>query len=240
VTTPPPQGQQPGNDSGEESGEPADYDPYRFGAPSPNPFGYPSSAPGQAPPPPAWDPAGPNPPPYGGYPPTSGGYPGANPGQYPPPDGGYPGGGYPSGPPNGGYPGGYPGGPNPPPNPYQYNQSPYNAQQNQYQYPGAPAAKNTKANVALILGIISIPFSIFSLLDLPVAIVGIIFGVLGARASQRGLGGRNKAIWGLILAVIGLILAILLTVFVAHRWHDCSQIYDTGSHDWGTCMSNGN
>lgn len=234
-------------DSPVELSKPAepDFDPYRFGRPSPNPFGYPSSLPGQAPPTPPADslgypPPGSYPPPYAGptqypgsqYPGSQ--YPGAN--QYPgngqyPGDNQYP----PAAPysPPGSYSpygsGGYP-----PPGPYgaQYPAPPNNP------YP-SPDTGNGKAVAGLVLGILAIVFFWVSFFDLPFIVLGIVFGVLGLNAAKRNGRGRAMAIAGVTCALVGLVGATIFTVFLLHRVQTCSDRYGSGTHAYDTCLNDG-
>jgi hypothetical protein len=65
-----------------------------------------------------------------------------------------------------------------------------------------------------VLGIISLPAAILSLLDIPIAILGIIFGAVGiAKANKIGGKGKGAAVAGLICGVIGLILAVALFIY---------------------------
>jgi hypothetical protein len=70
---------------------------------------------------------------------------------------------------------------------------------------------NGLAVAGLVLGIIAIPASILTLLDIPIGVLGIIFGGVGiAKANKIGGKGKGMAVAGLICGAIGLILAIAL------------------------------
>lgn len=65
--------------------------------------------------------------------------------------------------------------------------------------------KNGRSTASLVLGIVSLfvnPLAIAT-------IFGIIFGILGLRASSA-MGGRNKAIVGIILSVVGFFVGIIV------------------------------
>jgi hypothetical protein len=70
---------------------------------------------------------------------------------------------------------------------------------------------NGLAVAGLVLGIISLPAVVLSLLDVPIAILGIIFGAVGLSKAKK-LGGKNKgmAMAGLICGIIGLIASVAL------------------------------
>lgn len=73
---------------------------------------------------------------------------------------------------------------------------------------------NGLAVAGLVLGIISLPAVVLSLLDIPIALLGIIFGGIGlAKASKIGGKGKGMAMAGLICGVIGLILSIALFIW---------------------------
>lgn len=70
---------------------------------------------------------------------------------------------------------------------------------------------NGLAVAGLVLGIISLPASIFTLIDIPIAILGIIFGGVGiSKANKIGGKGKGMAIAGLICGVLGLIISVAL------------------------------
>jgi hypothetical protein len=207
------------------STQPEPFDPYRFGPPGPNPYGYPEypmappgAGQGENVPAPSYPPPG-SPPPYGasatqphfGAGPTQPPY-GAGPTQPP----------YGAGaaqPPYQQYPTAYP-----PPAAHQY---------------AAPRTGNGRAIAALVLGILSIVFAFLSILDIPLFVLGIIFGVLGLRAAKRGAGGRNMAVWGLTCAIIGGVLCLAFTGFVTKRIVDCGNKYDSGTVAYEDCVRTG-
>jgi hypothetical protein len=130
-------------------------------------------------------------PPYNPQYPPSGGYPPQQPGGYYPPSGGYP--------PQ--QPGGY----YPAPEAYQQAQP--------YGYPGAPVAQPETgggfAIAGLILGIVSIPISVFAICGYITAVLGLIFSILGRRAPSK----RMMATIGIVLSILGFIAAIISSVF---------------------------
>ena len=73
-------------------------------------------------------------------------------------------------------------------------------------------AKDRKgfALAALILGIVAVAISCLNFLDIPIAILAIIFGILGLKSSKRGM-----ALAGLILGAAGLIIAIVVIIIAA-------------------------
>lgn len=82
------------------------------------------------------------------------------------------------------------------------NTTPVAPQQPQYQQ--APPS-NTMATASLVLGIVSL---VANLLLVP-TILGLIFGIVGLNRAPR-LGGRNKAIVGIVLSVVGAVIGISL------------------------------
>jgi hypothetical protein len=70
---------------------------------------------------------------------------------------------------------------------------------------------NGLAVAGLVLGIISLPAVILSIFDVPIALLGIIFGGVGiAKANKIGGKGKGMAIAGLACGVLGLILSVAL------------------------------
>lgn len=204
----------------EQPDGPLDFDPYRFGRPDhPVPPEY--APPGYVPPPQqqspsGWPPSSPTGyPTQQGYPPAPGGQPG-----YPPPPGqqsGYPGGyqaysGYGANP-------GYP----PPPPGYGY---------------GTAKTGNTKATVAMVLGILSIVFCWLSLFDLLLIVPAIVLGALGRGDSKRypERGGRGPATAGLVCGLVAIVLAASLTVFAYSRVKTCIDSYNANSTAYNHCV----
>jgi hypothetical protein len=138
-------------------------------------------------------------PPPGGYGPPPGGY-GPPPGGYGPPGGAPPGGGY--GPPPGyGQPPGY----GPPPGGFGP------------QMPVGPQF-NPLAITSMVLGILSIPSCCCWFAGAPLAIAGLVLGVVGLqkiRANPQTWRGGGMAVAGIVMASIGILLALgaLFTTF---------------------------
>ncbi|MCW2603773.1 MAG: conserved rane protein of unknown function [Pseudonocardiales bacterium] len=135
-------------------------------------------------------------------------------------------------------------------NPNPYGQNPYAQPQppNPYGAPGYPQqyappyfpptpARNGLATAAMVLGIISIPGALFSFFDLPIAIVGLILGIVALKKSKALHGiGHGAALAGVITSIIGLVLATIVSVYLVNRMQDCST-YEFGSTDWSTCVT---
>ncbi|ADU30948.1 DUF4190 domain-containing protein [Evansella cellulosilytica] len=83
--------------------------------------------------------------------------------------------------------------------------------------------QNGKAIAGLVLGICSIVFIIFWLFGIIIAVVGLVFSLLGLseikRTKQRG---RKMAIAGLVCSIIGLLLPILLIIFSLSAYSNLS------------------
>lgn len=70
-----------------------------------------------------------------------------------------------------------------------------------------PGDRRGLSIASLVFGILSLCGSIFWFCSGPLAIVGVVLGVLSLRSS-----GRNMALAGIILSVIGIILAIVFII----------------------------
>jgi hypothetical protein len=165
--------------------------------------------------------------PPGGYGPPGGGPPGYPPGGggggYGPPGGGPPGG---YGPPGGGPPG-YgppPGGPpgygQPPGGPPGYGPPPgggFGPPPGGFGPPGGPMMMggprfNPLALTSMILGILSIPMCCCQALSVPLAIAGLVLGIIGLtkiRANPQGWKGGGMAIAGIATSSVGIILSLI-------------------------------
>lgn len=72
---------------------------------------------------------------------------------------------------------------------------------------------NAKSLISFVLGIISVPLSIFGLISIPFAIVGILFGVLGLKEMNKtDQSGRGIAISGLICSSFTILISV--TIFI--------------------------
>lgn len=68
------------------------------------------------------------------------------------------------------------------------------------------------AVAALVLGIIGIVFSWFPLLAVPLAIIGMILGIVARKNAVNTAQPTNMATAGLVVSVIGIAISILITV----------------------------
>ncbi len=104
-------------------------------------------------------------------------------------------------------------GPPPPPSPWS---APPGAEVNPYQSPQAagtawqpPQRRNGMAVASIVLGATSIPFMCCcSFLGMPLAVAGLVTGILGLKSTDRGL-----AIGGIVLSSIGLLLTAASVVW---------------------------
>lgn len=71
---------------------------------------------------------------------------------------------------------------------------------------------NGMAVAGLVLGIISIVLCIFTVVDMVIAILGIIFGAIGVSKANKGARGKGMAMAGLICGIAGLILATVILI----------------------------
>jgi hypothetical protein len=129
--------------------------------------------------------------------------------------------------------------PTPPP-PHAY--PPYGYAPQGYPPPGypyvPPRTGNTKATVALVLGILAIVFSWLTILDLVFIVPAIVLGALGRSDANRypERGGRGAATSGLICGLVAIVLAISLTVVAYTRIKPCLDNYEINSHGYNTCV----
>lgn len=92
-----------------------------------------------------------------------------------------------------------------------YNvQPPVNPQINQ---PGPHSSSNGLAIAGLVCGILSLAFCWVWYLGIPLAICGIVFGVLGMKKAEPNK--RGMAIAGLVCGIVGLALCIVIIACVA-------------------------
>lgn len=104
-----------------------------------------------------------------------------------------------------------------PPIPPTYNQSnmnmgngnipPIQPGMNMFQ-PKPNTPSDTMALVGMILGIVSLCLCCFNLLDIPVAIAGLVLGILGVKSTKR----KGMAIAGIVCSAIAILLCILVFV----------------------------
>ncbi|HOV40538.1 MAG TPA: DUF4190 domain-containing protein [Oscillospiraceae bacterium] len=93
-----------------------------------------------------------------------------------------------------------------------YSQSSYQqpAQQyNYYQQPGNPPAKSGLSIASMVLGILSILFFCIPYISIPLAIVGLILGIISLVKKQ---GGKGMAIAGVICSAIGFVIGIIIII----------------------------
>ncbi len=96
-----------------------------------------------------------------------------------------------------------------------------------------PQGRNGIAVAALVCGIIGmliawIPFITFG--GLVLAILGLVFGIIGLRRSNTVGKGRGQAITGIVTGSIGLALAVLGIVLTVFFWGALNDFIDPGPH----------
>ena len=75
-----------------------------------------------------------------------------------------------------------------------------------------PAAQNDRSGLAiasLVLGVISLCFTIVPICSVPMVIIGVVLGFMSTKTSKRGL-----AIAGIVLNLVALLSSILWIIFV--------------------------
>jgi hypothetical protein len=85
--------------------------------------------------------------------------------------------------------------------------------ENPFQTPsqfGPPATTNSKAVVALVLGLAGLGFWCCPLIGLPITIAGLVLGIMSLRSSSRGM-----AIAAIVLSSVGLALTIVNAILGA-------------------------
>jgi Domain of unknown function (DUF4190) len=104
---------------------------------------------------------------------------------------------------------------------------------------GVTRATNTKATIALVLGILAVVFCFLSILDVVLIVPAIVLGALGrsdaARFPERG--GRNAATAGLICGLVAIVLAITVTVSAYHKVKPCIDKYEINSSAYNKCVT---
>ena len=112
--------------------------------------------------------------------------------------------------------------------------SPVGAPTFQYSAYDQPTGKNGIAVAALVCGIIGvliawIPFIVFG--GVILAILGLVFGIVGLRRSNLVGRGRGPAITGIVTGGIGIALSILGIVLTVFFWRALSDFLEPGRHD---------
>jgi predicted Zn finger-like uncharacterized protein len=80
----------------------------------------------------------------------------------------------------------------------------------------APSAGNPLAVAGLVLGILAIPGAILGPLDVVIAILALIFGMLGLRKAKKARTSKGMAVTGIALGAVGLVLAAIASAgFIA-------------------------
>lgn len=128
-----------------------------------------------------------------------------------------------------------------PPSPYQY---PY-LQPGQYGptpppyhgYAQPRAGSNGKAIAGLALGIASIVFCFFSVLDAIPVILGLVFSLIGISETKApGTSGRGMAVAGLVCTIVGALLATLITVWYLSAVNNCGGLDQRDTPGFNTCV----
>ena len=98
---------------------------------------------------------------------------------------------------------------------------------------------NTKAVLALVLGILAIIFCWTTLLDLLLIVPAIVLGALGRSDAARdpGRGGRGLATAGLICGVVAVALAIAAGAYLYNRVKPCVDQYNVNSSQYTKCVT---
>ncbi|HZZ97936.1 MAG TPA: DUF4190 domain-containing protein [Jatrophihabitantaceae bacterium] len=120
----------------------------------------------------------------------------------------------------------------PPPNPYPYPPPPPG-----YAY-GAPKTGNTKATVALVLGILAIVFCWTTVIDLVFIVPAIVLGALARGDAKRfpQRGGMGAATAGLACGLVAIVLAAALGAFLYVRVKPCLDNYEMNSPGYTQCV----
>lgn len=109
---------------------------------------------------------------------------------------------------------------------------------------GPGGRKNGIAIAAMVCGIISIltawiPFVVAA--GLVLAVLGLVFGIVGLRRSADGGRGRGQAIAGIVTGGIGLALSVLGIILTVLFWQAISDFIEPGPHELvvESCVSDG-
>lgn len=104
----------------------------------------------------------------------------------------------------------------------------YNQQYQTYQNVEPEKKSSGMAIASMVLGIISVIISCVFYLALPLAIVGLVLGIISIRSRK---GGKGMAIAGIVMCSITTLIAILLIVscmaFVNEGGYDIQSILDS-------------
>ena len=110
--------------------------------------------------------------------------------------------------------------------------------------PGYPAYEaqrtgNTKAVIALVLGVLAIVFCWLSIFDLVLIVPAIVLGILARNDAGRypERGGRGVATGGLVCGLIAALLAVVATVYIYQRVKPCLDNYSTSSKAYENCVT---
>ena len=110
--------------------------------------------------------------------------------------------------------------------------------------PGHPAygtvpTSNTKAVIALVLGILAIVFCWLSILDLVLIIPAIVLGITARHDAARypARGGRGLATGGVVCGLVAVLLAIIATVYIYQRIKPCLDQYSASSKAYQNCAT---
>jgi hypothetical protein len=100
-------------------------------------------------------------------------------------------------------------------------------------------ATNGKAVAALVLGALSIPLCLLSVLDLVLIIPAVVLGSVAISEAKRpGATGRGMATAGFVCALVGAVLAMTITVWIYPKVARCQNDYPRGSTEYNTCIHN--
>jgi hypothetical protein len=95
---------------------------------------------------------------------------------------------------------------------------------------------NGKAVAGFVLGICSLVLFFANFLDIPVVVLGLIFSILGLRATRQGKGQRGLALAGLVLSSVAAVVVIVFLIFLLHQIQHCEVHHDRGSAGYNQCI----
>ena len=104
---------------------------------------------------------------------------------------------------------------------------------------GAPRPGNTKATIALVLGIVAIVLSFLSLWDLLLAVPAIVLGATARSDAKRypERGGLGSATAGLICGIVAVALAVVATVYIVVKIRPCVDEFGSSGKEFQTCAT---